>query len=274
MLDRPLFKRLLQTDEFMYYQSFLFKEDFAIPIKAAIGVVLKADLIRLYKNSYEMFQDDDVSFWADYYTGLPNGSTSKQLADSEIYWFEKYLGQPKMPLEAWMPNTMSEVIRDISENNQKLQKYQPIVVKKNEDEFISEYWENKKLALDEERKTKEIMKSLQTSDPDIVARKEAWIKANFIDYLAGYFVRHPLSLMSDSTKSEWEFKVREDVIKSVRTGIMSATGALAYYESVLDLIAGSKTEAEFIKNMEDIQKPIPSHPLVKYMYQDLKEYSQ
>lgn len=267
-MNRPSYKRLMQGDEFLYYMSFLFEETMALPVKAAIGIVLKADLIRLYGKSYEMFEDKDVSFWADYYTTL--GSYSKQLADSEIYHFEVYLGTPKIPLDTYAPGTIEAVARRIAENNKKIQDYQPEAVADNERRYVEEFWKTKKTALEEERKTKELKEHLENADPAIMARKDAWIKQNFVSYLAGYFVRHPLSLRADSEKSEWEFKVREDVLKMVRTGLMSATDALAYYVTALDLITGAKDAKEFFKLMGELTKPTPAHPLVKVMYKHIE----
>jgi len=257
-------KRPLQSDEFIYYKSFLFDEDFALPIKGAIAVVLKADLIKLYKKSYEMFLDSDVENWVGYYktlSGLP-----KQLADSEIYYFDSFLKDPKMPLESYYPGTVEQIVHSIAVNNKKIQEYQGVAVSKNEKTFIEEFWKNKQLNLEEEKKTKDLTDHLTKSDPAISFRKDKWIGQNLVAYMAGYFVRHPLSIKSDSKKATWEFRVREDMLKSVRVGLMSATDALAYYITALDLIAGIDNENDFLNKLHALKRPLPEHPMLKHMY--------
>lgn len=270
------YRRKMTVDEFTYYRTFLSKEDLTPVIKGAIGLVLKADLKRLYGPSYDLFLDSVVEEWADYYFTL-NTSTSfysasaggyvsgLDLADSERLAFESYLAEPVFPYKGFYTSGSEEVMYGIEQNNRDIMGYQTTCIGKNNElvkqtQIDAELDAEKRIAkmkFEEDRILKE--------DPGMLIRREDYIRDHISEYLAGYFVNHPISLGTDGFKSDLEFGIRQRVLGAVKQHLAGPSDALAYYDAALDIIYSSQSKEHFSELMRHLDEPTASHPLKRMM---------
>ena len=260
-------KRMLDPDEYIYFRSFLDEdvpaEDIPIVSKAGIAVVLQADLKKLYVDSYHLFPDQMVDEWVEYYKTLVGDA--KRAADSEIWYFEKYLLEARMKIEKYYVGTVEEAYHKLAIQNSKIMDYQYDVIQANEQEIKKQYrdesLQKQKQQVDLKIKRDELM----NTDPAIVLRKDEWIRKNIIGYLAGYFVNHPLSYMADNMRSDLEYEVRQEIIEEVNRRTMTGSYALAYYMSMLDLIYTCKDKADFYEKKKEFYKvKVTGHPIARY----------
>jgi hypothetical protein len=119
------------------------------------------------------------------------------------------------------------------------------------------------------KKVKEI-----SEDPELLKRREKWMSDNFVEYLAGYFVRHPISLMTDALKSELEYEVRSQVLNTHRLKLESPSRLLGFYFSCLDLAYTAKDKKHFYKMMSEMKNPTLIHPISRIMKQKYTASSQ
>lgn len=261
-------RRVLEVDEFEAYLSFLDDSDerVSLPVKAAIAVVLQADLKRLYGSEYPYNKIKLIDDWAGFYKGLSD--LAKDIADSEIHAFEAYLvSRPSInPLNLhYYQQTQSQFDAfKLSMENDTL-RFQSELARQRSINERNQFIE-RDMFVQKQNHTIDKMKSEMTKgDYAFNQRMRQFTKENIVDYLAGSFFRSPLAQRMNELKSDLEFDARQRIIEMVTNGSMLAIDGISLYDAYLSIIDKSKSIEDF-KVLERglVTRPV-SHPLLRFL---------
>lgn len=244
-------KRLLDDDEFAYYYNFLNSEvDLDERVKLAIAVVLKADLIRFYKN-YDDFKDPLIEELTEKYKNL--SANDKLIADSEIFAFDSYLATPLPPT-----STMEQEVN--SRQN-----------------IFFTHREKEEKRVSEELSIQENLEKQQREHQMLAAKnideektlKNEWSKfiaQNFSEFLHAIFVDHPISQQMNEFRAEEELNLRAQVASLLGARKLNGSQSLRVYADGLNiLLSPDETLAkENIKKL--INKYGRMHPITRMLF--------
>lgn len=239
-------------------------EDEELPpvLKSAIAYCLDEDQRKLYGLSYIYYADPLIKEWVEYYMTLDG--QIKQMADSEIYHFHNYLlyTSSTQPEKYERDSAQELFLQQVALMN-RANEMQPDVVKKEGLRKRQEWIDASRKAQDTLVKVRKKAKELR-ENTDVDQKREEWLELHFLEYMSGYFVRHPISLMADGLKSDLEYKVRQDAIYAMNMKLDRPSVVLGFYVAALDLVYAAKDESHFYKLYKQLANPANRHPIARY----------
>lgn len=222
-------KRNLSVDEFEYYYRML--EDPAISVhgKIAVALVLRADMIRLYKGSPDYAEDEYLKQWADQYTTLPEAT--KQLVNGEVAAFDAFLTNSK--LADYYPANIIPFIEaadayQIAANQKAIE--DQAMIKQMEDE------RNKQIEYIKYQAMEDLKKAVAEFDLTMTSDQEAYIRKNFEDYLKGIENGLDLNMALDAEKMKMKDAAYQDVVGKFNRNEMTYEEAMSLYAKRLEEI--------------------------------------
>ena len=256
----------LNADLFYYYSTFLESDEISLPVKAAIGVVLDADLKRIYKDEYILYPNPSIKDWADYYKTLDG--QAKDIADWEIYAFEKFIvsGQGVTFPKATSMDSVNEHITVYNTIGAGISEYWYHTRRRVTNEKREEYAKLQDSLKDQSSRFEKLKQELLEKDPNLMRKRNKYMLENLNGYLGGLFLRHPLSAVMSYEQSRMEWKLRQDILKMAKKGMSDAITLIGYYDANLWLIMSSKNERDWLKKRARIKTPGTEHPLTKVLY--------
>jgi len=229
--ERPM-KRNLEGDEYNYYYSYLADEKTADYVKAAIAIVLDADLKLLYKSYYSRFQDPVLEKWKNVFLN-DLSETDKNKARAEMQAFDNYL-YTNIPISEYSDKARStrqdfiiSLTREESEKDkakrmlEQIEEERGVVVSKEEQEETA-----RKVKIARDTTTKYIIDNIRK-------------------YLITIFYSHQVSIMMDKKISNLEYYVRMLAINSITSKKVPPHYGLNAYRVALDMLAKNPLSITF-----------------------------
>lgn len=248
----------LNPSTYTYYYTFLSDEEYPLPIRAAIGVVLIADLKMLYKSRYEQHKDKDLEKWGKVYLEL--SPADKRIADIEIGAFRQYI---KANVSQYHSSSLFQQIRAARQNYFK--NITADISDKEKEQLINQTMADEKVLIKKAQDKIAYDKNQKTNQEKIAKDYKEYMKNNIRAYLGGMYTMHKASSKMSFLMSELEFKVRLAIVKGVQSGQIGLQEGFNIYNNALDkLLDPNLNKYQYLKEvMPTLYKGIFKHPLAR-----------
>lgn len=240
-------KRLLNPDEYAYYYGFLDREDVDDPVKAAIAVVLDADLKNMYQKHYPDFKDEKILEWVQVFKELSGQDRIRALA--EINAFDNMLFQPDSP--GWYNEKLAAnrnvFVLDILRAKSEAEKEREVekLIKAEQEEALKK----EGTTLDERQKL--IDKTINDH-----------ISKNFRLYVAAILGNHPMYGKMNQSQASSEYELRMRLVAALEANEKPAKELLGIYTTGLDLINAEVTGYSLSNKIERLIRG-SQHPIAR-----------
>lgn len=242
-------RRNLTSEEFEYYYSNMTNEDQPIPVRIAVAVGLKADLVSLYGSYYSRYKDPLIESWAAKAEEL-SGEDLAQFT-REINAFESF--QFSRPVEG----EYSDKTRDTRNAF-----WRQLATQEKEKDTEAKVQE---LIAREDLTRKEAKDKVEEEKSEALIKQMAYefMKTQIRDYLTAIFQVNPVSLIMNKRMSDNEYWFRMKLIKSVEDNLVKPTTAIASYQKALNFLMTDPSPGTF-KATTNIYLGDVSHPMMRY----------
>jgi hypothetical protein len=246
-----VYRRKLGPEEFAYYFAFLTTDEVSEPVKAALAIVLKADLIRLYKADYSAYADKLIEDYVQYYEVLT--PEQKSIADGEIHAFEMELARVinYNKYNNWLQKESLDWFQSARMWDAKNQ------YKKSKQEYEDE----QAYLLEVERQKAELLKNR----PVYLQRYNDYVRENFMDYLASILSIHKVNWQMGGEKSDMEFMARNTIIGMIEEEKLQPYKSLEMYHKLLNDITSTDSMTMFKIKLNFRKAQFTQHPLMRIL---------
>lgn len=264
------YRRNLTPDEYEMYREFLEPDNDTVdePTKAAIGTVLKADLVRLYSNKYfEKYPDQLAEQWHKVYMEFKNGIPKQPYLDkylrarAELNAFERFLVTPTYQLVGDNKDLEDDLKNQAYYN---LIKYQAAKLEKDTRIGAERAKQDaKREAKDQKSKDKAFVDKFTLEGKK---RYKIWVTRNLSDYLDAVYGVSAFAKIEDYTKALWEKSTRDYITDLVNAEKLDPLDGLEIYRQSLDLALQSGSMIEFYhKRGKLFERLAKKHPILGVM---------